>query len=98
MIIIGCQGIGKEKKMEEKTKIDCIYCDGPWENIIEYEDYRKTDEYIFVYLTRDGNLHVDATAGVYEPNFLEAERKIKYCPMCGRKLEEKYEQDKICNN
>lgn len=74
-----------------KEEIDCIYCSEPFECIIEYEDLSKTSsEFIFVNLNGD-KLSVDATAGVYEPNYLEAEGKINYCPMCGRKLGDKHD-------
>ena len=39
-------------------------------------------------------LWVVAEADTYEPGCLEADVKIKFCPMCGRKLEEKYEPNK----
>ena len=73
------------------SKIDCIYCDEPFEDIIKYEYVgynRPTNEYIFVGLDSQNYLNVTASAGVYEPNFLESNRKINYCPMCGRKLGE----------
>lgn len=71
-----------------KEEIDCIYCNEPFECIIDYEDLSgHSSEFIHAGLDGD-KLSVDATAGVYEPNYLEAERKINYCPMCGRKLGE----------
>lgn len=70
--------------------VECIYCNEPYKDIICYEDIRNYDqnEWIFVGLGNNGELSVSAHAGTYEPNYLEAYRKINYCPMCGRKLNE----------
>lgn len=75
-------------KMEKKFS-ECIYCNEPWADIICYEDLSKrSGEWIYVSLERDNSLCVEATAGTYEPNYLDAKIKINYCPMCERKLDD----------
>ena len=36
----------------------------------------------------DGELWVVSVADTYEPSYQEESVKIKFCPMCGRELEE----------
>lgn len=35
-----------------------------------------------------GMLYITAVADVYEPNYMEEEIEINYCPKCGRDLKE----------
>lgn len=51
---------------------------------------RKGDFYsgIQTYI-EENKLQINAVADVYEPNFTEKSIKINYCPMCGRRLEDK---------
>lgn len=68
----------------------CVYCNGE-RALLERIDKLSTkgDFYPGITVDIDENmLCIDSVADVYEPNYLEAEIKINFCPMCGRDLEE----------
>jgi hypothetical protein len=49
----------------------------------------KRDIYPGISITiEDSELYISAVPDTYEPGYLEAEVKINFCPMCGRKFEE----------
>lgn len=65
----------------------CEYCEG---NKFIYDSMKlgtKNDSYcgIDVYINNN-KLNIDASTDTYEPNYIEVEVEINYCPMCGRKL------------
>lgn len=71
---------------------ECKYCcDGVVEPLLDNrtELSRKGDFYpgIDVYIEGD-KLEIEAVADVYEPGYEEATIEIKYCPMCGRRLDD----------
>lgn len=65
----------------------CEYCE---ENKYIYDGMElstKDDGYCGIDAYMNNNkLNIDASADTYEPNYIEAEIEINYCPMCGRKL------------
>lgn len=71
------------------TKMNkCEYCN---DNKLIYDGMvfsrKSEDGYSGIdILVEDNKLCVTASADTYEPNYLEAEVEINYCPMCGKKL------------
>ena len=70
----------------------CKYCEGwPTEHLYNTRTDvgKKSGGYpgLEVYIDIPSNvMWIGGHADVYEPNFIEAEIEINYCPMCGRKL------------
>lgn len=67
----------------------CKYCI-TYEDI--YNDYKysnkKEDSMYGISVHIENNIMmIDASGDTYESSYVEAEIKINYCPMCGRKLE-----------
>jgi hypothetical protein len=74
----------------------CNYCSDEYRNaplIDTCKDYSKKGVfrpgiYVGINVLDVGELYVSATPDTYEPGYMEESVKIKFCPMCGRKLEE----------
>lgn len=66
----------------------CNYCSGEVPLCETSEKLSsKGDFYPGISAEIDGKtLCIIATADVYEPNYLDADISINYCPICGRKL------------
>lgn len=66
----------------------CAFCKGR-KNLIESNEHMsfKGDFFAGITVSIDGNLlNVFAVADTYEPNSMEAEAEIFFCPMCGEEL------------
>lgn len=77
--------------MKEVINVLCKYCEedeGEYIINTRTELSGKRDFYPGIQINiYEGNLlSVTAISDVYEPNCTEAEARINYCPMCGRKL------------
>lgn len=71
-------------KLTEKQK-NCPYCRSK-DPDANAEIYKNGDEYLAI--GSDGNVEIDEGNLVMEENFyLYQEKLFKFCPMCGRKLE-----------
>jgi len=76
------------------SKEKCKYCDDN-NDVYLYDDCKYSlkadcETGIIAYVLRN-ELLINSRADTYEPSYMEAETKINYCPMCGRKLEVKNE-------
>ena len=66
----------------------CVYCSCD-RRLIERSN-KLSDKGVFypgldVYIDR-GVLYIEGCADVHEPNYIEEEVRINFCPMCGEKL------------
>lgn len=74
--------------------MSCKYCtEWPSVDLFNNRDKlgKKSSDYPGVMVTVDSNerkMYVGASADVYEPNWVEAEFPINFCPMCGDRLGE----------
>lgn len=70
----------------------CKYCDdNECEEIysdIKLGSKKDCNVGIDIYIQQN-NLYVESSADTYEPSYNEAKVEINYCPMCGRKLNNK---------
>ena len=65
----------------------CEYCKGSKFIQEGKETGIKANGYVGLDVWLDYNkLNIDGSVDVYEPNYIEIEIEINYCPMCGRKL------------
>lgn len=68
--------------------MECLYCSGSKSVLntrtklsLKGDFYPGIDVFI-----DDPILCIESYSDTYEPGFLEADVKINYCPMCGKKL------------
>ena len=70
---------------------ECKYCMSYKPIIDTFNIGKHADMYGIDLVIEDNKLKISAAVDTYEPGYEEAEVKIKYCPICGRKLEKEDE-------
>ena len=69
----------------------CNYCMGDCAPILDTISGVSKKGHFYPGVTvgvEDGDLWIIAVPDTYEPGYMEESVKIKFCPMCGRKLED----------
>ena len=70
--------------------MSCVYCCGD-RNLIECVDRLSTKGDFhpgIIASIYENTITIQAVADTYEPNFMEEDIKINFCPMCGKDLTE----------
>lgn len=64
----------------------CKYCK-KGALLAERKLYEDHEGFVGIEVYIEGNtMYVDASSDKYEPNFMECEFEINFCPVCGSKL------------
>ena len=70
--------------------MSCEYCQGTKAIISDIDKLSKKGDFYpgIIISIYEGMLCAEAVADTYEPNYMDTQVRIKYCPMCGENLEE----------